>query len=87
MISDEGRALITDFGLARVMGGGSGYTTSSVSGSYPWMAPELLMPSTSDGLIPSKASDVWALGCTVFEVSVQLSLSITDLSMYVVTFR
>lgn len=67
LISDEGRGLITDFGLARVMGSPTGHTTSVVSGSIPWMAPELLT-SFSGPIAPSKASDVWAFGCTAYEL-------------------
>jgi serine/threonine protein kinase len=34
-----------------------------------WMSPELVNPDTEEEPRPTTASDVWALACTLFEVS------------------
>ncbi|KAJ7585351.1 kinase-like domain-containing protein [Mycena floridula] len=66
LITDSGRAVVTDFGLARVLQDllPTGFSTSSFAGSIPWQAPELF----SGGQRKTLASDVWALGCTVYEL-------------------
>ena len=77
LITDEGRAVLTDFGLSRVTEsmGPTGNTTSSAAGSIRWQAPELFLELNYDAPLPimlkrrTKASDVWAFGCTVYEVS------------------
>jgi serine/threonine protein kinase len=77
LIDDQGRGILSDFGLARTLGmtDKSGLTTSSIFGSLRWLAPELF-PRLDRGQANSpteiqrtSASDVWAFGCTVFEVN------------------
>lgn len=62
MIDREGSALLTDFGLAK----GRAYTVltrpGQVMGTLDYLAPELIK-----GQAAQAASDVYALGCTVFE--------------------
>jgi serine/threonine protein kinase len=82
LVDDQGRGVLSDFGLARALGktDKSGLTTSSiVSGSLKWLAPELF-PRLDGGQAKlqtevqrTKASDVWAFGCTVYEVSTSLT--------------
>jgi serine/threonine protein kinase len=77
LIDDQGRGILSDFGLTRTLGmtDKSGLTTSSISGSLRWLAPELFPrldrgPANSQTKIQrTNASDVWAFGCTVYEVS------------------
>ncbi|KAJ7454435.1 kinase-like domain-containing protein, partial [Mycena latifolia] len=64
----EGRALLTDFGLAE-------FVEFEISTNAPtrtrWMAPELLLPDIyQPGKPPrcTQASDVWAFGCVCCEV-------------------
>jgi len=61
MLAPEG-ALLTDFGLAR----GAGYTIltrpGEVMGTLDYLAPELVL-----GQPASPASDLYALGCLVYE--------------------
>jgi serine/threonine-protein kinase len=61
MIAGSGRALLTDFGLAK----GPAYTIltrpGQVVGTVEYLAPELIR-----GEAASPASDVYALGCLVF---------------------
>jgi serine/threonine protein kinase len=62
MIDREGAALLTDFGLAK----GRAYTVltrpGQVMGTLDYLAPELIK-----GQPAAPATDVYALGCTVFE--------------------
>lgn len=64
MIDDKSNAILTDFGISRMIGT-SGYTTKSLAGSVRWMARELL---TTEDEIPSRESDVWSFGMTILEV-------------------
>jgi serine/threonine protein kinase len=62
LIDDEGRALLTDFGLAK----GRSYTAltapGQVMGTLDYLAPELIK-----GAPATPASDIYALGCVVYE--------------------
>jgi serine/threonine protein kinase len=62
MLDEHGDAALTDFGLAR----GRGYTVltkpGQVMGTLDYIAPELVR-----GLGASPASDLYALGCTIYE--------------------
>jgi serine/threonine protein kinase len=62
MVDAFENALFGDFGSARVIEPGTTQTGAAQTTSY--QAPEL----HDDGSEPSEASDVWALGLTVFEV-------------------
>lgn len=68
LIDDSGRALLCDFGLARVkadiMSRSMITDVKTTAGSRYWMAPERLV-----GKSPKKSSDVYAFGCTAYEVS------------------
>ncbi|KIM73795.1 hypothetical protein PILCRDRAFT_80709, partial [Piloderma croceum F 1598] len=69
LVDEAGRARLTDFGRAKVIGE-AGYSTQMLAGSAAYMAPELF-PSTEvnvDNLF-SKESDVYAFGILCFEVS------------------
>lgn len=62
MVDETGSTLLTDFGLAK----GRGYTAltspTQVVGTLDYLAPELLR-----GEKATPASDIYALGCTVYE--------------------
>jgi predicted TIM-barrel fold metal-dependent hydrolase len=62
LLSHEGTAFITDFGLAK----GQAYTALTrlghVVGTLDYIAPELM-----HGEVATGASDIYALGCVVFE--------------------
>ncbi|MBD0329376.1 MAG: serine/threonine protein kinase [Thermoleophilia bacterium] len=62
LLAEEGAAALTDFGLAK----GTGYTVlthaGQVVGTLDYLAPELIR---GDPATP--ATDVYALGCVVFE--------------------
>lgn len=68
-MSDEGKALLCDFGLS-AMADGSGLDKSStlrMSGSLQWMSIELIS-SDEPGSEITKSSDIWALAMAMVEV-------------------
>ncbi|KAJ3552865.1 hypothetical protein NP233_g12776 [Leucocoprinus birnbaumii] len=66
LISESGRALLTDFGLSHValMSGLHGSSGLTAVGTFNWMAPELFNERTA----PTKESDIWAFGCLCYEI-------------------
>jgi serine/threonine protein kinase len=62
--------VLTDFGLSKVTEGlnkAAGSSTSNAgAGTLRWKAPELFRTSTSGTV--TLASDVWAFGCTAYQV-------------------
>lgn len=69
LINDRLEAMVTDFGLSRLhMDLGAGVFTASetVTGTFTYMAPELVK-----GERPSSTTDVYAFGRLALAVSVQ----------------
>lgn len=67
LVNDELRAMICDFGIARVMSETSGFTTSkNIKGSAAYMSPELFL---EDNPKHTHKSDVWAWACLLLEAS------------------
>ncbi|WP_194819145.1 serine/threonine-protein kinase [Nocardia sp. XZ_19_385] len=61
---DAGRVLVADFGIARAAGDGTALTeVGTVVGTLAYTAPEVLSERQVD-----HRADVYALGCTVFEL-------------------
>lgn len=61
MVADDGRAVLTDFGIALIEGSAALTRTSAVVGSPTYLAPERL------DLHPATAkSDLWSLGATLW---------------------
>ncbi|KAH3743237.1 Cytokinesis protein sepH [Pelomyxa schiedti] len=60
LLSNQGKVLLSDFGVAALEDGGKHYT---VVGSPFWMAPEVITESGHNTL-----SDIWSLGCTIVEL-------------------
>lgn len=60
LLTDYGEPQLTDFGIARIAGG---FQTASgvIAGSPAFTAPEVF-----EGITPSKQSDVYSLGATLF---------------------
>eukprot|EP00243_Klebsormidium_subtile_P007461 TRINITY_DN3312_c0_g2_i2.p1 TRINITY_DN3312_c0_g2~~TRINITY_DN3312_c0_g2_i2.p1 ORF type:complete len:424 (+),score=63.15 TRINITY_DN3312_c0_g2_i2:352-1623(+) len=69
LLDDFGGVVVADFGLARIIRNTRGQTqataTGSMRGTVPYMSPEALSPDFGR---PSKPSDIWALGCTIYEL-------------------
>ena len=78
-MNDQHEASITDFGLSRILEV-SGFTTKSISGTYRWMAHELLAPEGDNIPKVTAASDVWAFAMTVLEVRSSVLFSATRVS-------
>ncbi len=57
------RAYLTDFGIAKVIGGGSLTAPDQVVGTLDYIAPEVLRGEEAD-----RRADVYALGCVLFEL-------------------
>ena len=73
LVSDEAHCLISDFGLCTLQeettAERANLSTSQVilRGSVPWLAPELMNPGCVE--TPNRTTrDVYALGCTMYEV-------------------
>ncbi|MEU9731547.1 protein kinase [Streptomyces sp. NPDC048002] len=61
MIADDGRVVLTDFGIATVEGSTALTMTGEVVGS-----PEFLAPERALGREPGLASDLWSLGVLLY---------------------
>jgi hypothetical protein len=61
LISPGGRAKISDFGISRTVGEETLTQSGMLSGTPSYLSPEI-----ARGEDPSPASDVWALGATLF---------------------
>lgn len=61
LVSDNGQLLLADFGIAKLMSTTGSYGTGTMSGTLPYMAPELF-----DGR-PCPSSDQYALAVLVYE--------------------
>jgi serine/threonine protein kinase len=61
MLADDGRVILTDFGIATIDGDPQMTGTGLVLGSPGYMAPE-----RARGEPPTSASDMWSLGATLF---------------------
>ena len=72
LIDDAGNARLCDFGLASLLGeeSGSGLTTTTdYTGTARYTAPELIDPPTdTGGYKPTPPSDIFSLGCVIYEV-------------------
>ncbi|KAJ1301300.1 hypothetical protein OPQ81_003702 [Rhizoctonia solani] len=68
-IDTQGTTKIGEFGLASLLEDFEFSVPSiSLAGQIRWMSPELLQADTDRRLIHTTSSDVWALGCTLFEI-------------------
>ncbi|KAG8949079.1 hypothetical protein FRC03_000448 [Tulasnella sp. 419] len=68
LIDNDGHARLTDFGLSRMLKEGpTGFTTSSsLKGTFRWMAPELFQ--TSDCKAATTKSDIYAICLSILEI-------------------
>ncbi|MBX9396995.1 serine/threonine protein kinase [Streptomyces sp. TRM72054] len=61
LLADDGRVLLTDFGIAQIDGDTTITRTGEVVGSVDYLAPERIR-----GHDPGPAADLWALGATLY---------------------
>ena len=72
LVDNHGRACLTDFGMSVVVEAAPQQSGSNQNGGHLcYLAPELIDPETfgMDNARPTRASDVYAFGCTAVEVS------------------
>ena len=84
LIDSEYRARLADFGLTVIVDETTSHRTAATDGklrgTIRWMAPELLFPDRFGftgklaNQLPSKDTDIYAIGITVLEVSARLFL-------------
>lgn len=65
LVRDDGLAILVDFGIATFDGADRVTRSGSVIGTPPYLAPELFAPASPG---PTPASDLWALGITLYEM-------------------
>ncbi|MET7872830.1 serine/threonine-protein kinase [Streptomyces cyaneofuscatus] len=65
LVRDDGLAILVDFGIATFEGAAQVTRSGSVIGTPPYLAPELFTPGSPG---PAPASDLWALGITLYEM-------------------
>ena len=64
LIADDGRVLLTDFGIAQLAEGAGMTQTGSVMGTFAYMAPE----QRNDAKSVDGRADVYALGATLYTI-------------------
>lgn len=62
LLTEGGRVVLTDFGIATATGTSTLTRTGEIVGSIDYMAPERVQGDT-----PGPASDLWALGATLYQ--------------------
>ena len=68
LISDDKKALISDFGLSRLVEATTGYSinSSDTCGSARWMSPEQLPHTSEQPIKLDSRNDVWSFGMVVY---------------------
>lgn len=64
----DGLALLVDFGIATFEGAAQVTRSHEIIGTPQYLAPELLSPTPDNPRPASAASDLWALGVTLYEM-------------------
>ncbi|MGW1746753.1 serine/threonine-protein kinase [Streptomyces sp. NPDC002092] len=64
LLAEDGRIVLTDFGIAMESGTSSLTKSGELIGSIRYLAPERLRASSTG---PGPASDLWALGATLYQ--------------------
>ncbi|KAJ7860030.1 kinase-like domain-containing protein [Mycena leptocephala] len=68
LINKDGRARLSDFGLAGFIHSDHSIKSPPRGGSTRWMAPELIAPTPDHPFRRTRESDVWAFGCVCCEI-------------------
>jgi serine/threonine protein kinase len=75
LVHNSGRAVLADFGLSavtdpQILKWTSQSSAASKGGTIRWQAPELFGTDTDELVHNSKPSDIYALACILYEVSI-----------------
>lgn len=71
-----GTVLLADFGLSVIADVGNSFTETHGINALPWTSPELIKSGDdAQGVRPTFESDIYAYGCTCFEVSLRIALT------------
>ncbi|GAA4004719.1 bifunctional serine/threonine-protein kinase/glutamate ABC transporter substrate-binding protein [Streptomyces marokkonensis] len=65
LVRDGGQVVLVDFGIATFEGADRVTRYGGIIGTPPYLAPELFAPASPG---PTPASDLWALGVTLYEM-------------------
>ncbi|MBA0049662.1 transporter substrate-binding domain-containing protein [Streptomyces sp. AJS327] len=65
LVRDDGLVILVDFGIATFEGAAQVTRVGSVIGTPPYLAPEIFAPGSVG---PTAASDLWALGVTLYQM-------------------
>ncbi|MFG3330884.1 protein kinase [Streptomyces tendae] len=65
LVRDGGQVVLVDFGIATFEGADRVTRHGGIIGTPPYLAPELFAPAAPG---PTSASDLWALGVTLYEM-------------------
>ncbi|CAM5593134.1 non-specific serine/threonine protein kinase OS=Streptomyces tendae OX=1932 GN=GUR47_16230 PE=3 SV=1 [Streptomyces tendae] len=65
LVRDGGQVVLVDFGIATFAGADPVTRYGGIIGTPPYLAPELFVPASPG---PTSASDLWALGVTLYEM-------------------
>ncbi|KAF5359781.1 hypothetical protein D9756_002952 [Leucocoprinus leucothites] len=65
VVTRENRAMLAEFGLSRIVVTLASYASHLSTGTPAYLVPEMLL---EDDDTPKKESDIWAFGCTCYEV-------------------
>eukprot|EP00760_Papus_ankaliazontas_P039646 PhM_4_TR9746/c4_g3_i1/m.99887 len=66
LLDKSGHIMLADFGCSVDLSALAEKKFKSMTGSLPWMAPEVINMTSSEGA--GTAADIWSLGCTVWEM-------------------
>lgn len=69
MVSNDGCALLGDFGVVPIERASGLNITQPDGTSARWSAPELIdSDNKGNKILPTRKSDIWSFGCVCYEV-------------------
>jgi serum/glucocorticoid-regulated kinase 2 len=68
LVGEDGYLLVCDFGISKLVDSDVGEVTYTKTGTYEYMAPEILQAKKKQGLGYDQRVDWWALGTLMYEL-------------------